>query len=427
MIHVRPHRPLSRDEIRLVSIDPRGQDTEISLKLEHVSLGDKPRFVAVSYVWGAPDDNVTVSLDSVPFQVTRNLYDALWQVKELLRIGELGAKLRTKKNLPQRFWIDALCINQEDNQEKAAQIPRMRDVYTSAVRVLGWLGKPDQDQFKYVPHLADIANYLGSDPRRYESNYLEDYPLETMIQCPTEIFISTLLRILWLPWFFRLWIRQEATLARRPVILLMGQLDVNLEELYILKRALWVSPLVRANDRWKELSFASGLSNIMVTRRVYRDMVPEQEATGGSELVQFGKRLRMMLGHNHLGTQATILHDRIYGLLGVAGAPQLPEDLVPDYDKPFEEVCWQYTRFLLVSTRDVSMLPRRRTKFDRGALDVPSWVINFKNAWGHKSPPEDDELIGHLSVSQDGKVLSVEGVELGEVNTARATPGKHAK
>lgn len=39
------------------------------------------------------------------------------------------------------LWIDAICINQHDLAEKARQIPLMTRIYSTAARVLVWLGK----------------------------------------------------------------------------------------------------------------------------------------------------------------------------------------------------------------------------------------------------------------------------------------------
>ena len=38
------------------------------------------------------------------------------------------------------WWIDAICINQADIEEKNDQVPMMRDIYMIAKRVVAWLG-----------------------------------------------------------------------------------------------------------------------------------------------------------------------------------------------------------------------------------------------------------------------------------------------
>jgi hypothetical protein len=41
------------------------------------------------------------------------------------------------------FGIDAICINQKDNDEKNNQLPIMADIYRQASRVIVWLGAPE--------------------------------------------------------------------------------------------------------------------------------------------------------------------------------------------------------------------------------------------------------------------------------------------
>ncbi|KAF2849384.1 hypothetical protein T440DRAFT_351007, partial [Plenodomus tracheiphilus IPT5] len=83
---------------------------------------------AISYVWGAP--LLVFPLyhvnDGSQIFVTENLDAAL---------RRLGHHLDDT-----RLWADAVCINQQDQEEKALQIPRMVDIFRSASKVVAWLG-----------------------------------------------------------------------------------------------------------------------------------------------------------------------------------------------------------------------------------------------------------------------------------------------
>lgn len=123
--------------MRVLDIDaipqPFTSDIELSARLRVVSLDSSPRFAALSYVWGdysvlAPD-NLTIRLDdgrNAQIQITPNCREA---------IQTLGSKFGTIT-----IWIDAVCINQEDVEEKASQILLMEDIYTRAEMVYVWLG-----------------------------------------------------------------------------------------------------------------------------------------------------------------------------------------------------------------------------------------------------------------------------------------------
>jgi hypothetical protein len=103
---------------------------EIICFLEHVQLADLPEYTALSYCWGSSDDTRSVFVHGIERQVTRNLYDALERLHHM--------------QIP-RLWVDALCINQEDNQERGHQVQLMKLIYSRAKSVVAWIGKSSED------------------------------------------------------------------------------------------------------------------------------------------------------------------------------------------------------------------------------------------------------------------------------------------
>ena len=57
---------------------------------------------------------------------------------------------------PRTLWTDALCINQDDLQERHEQVGQMRMVYSCACRVVVWLGEENQNSDAAMDFLADI-------------------------------------------------------------------------------------------------------------------------------------------------------------------------------------------------------------------------------------------------------------------------------
>ena len=43
------------------------------------------------------------------------------------------------------LWVDAVCINQQDDMEKSEQVKMMRDIFSSAQKVLAWSGEASYD------------------------------------------------------------------------------------------------------------------------------------------------------------------------------------------------------------------------------------------------------------------------------------------
>ena len=120
-------------EIRIFSLYPSASfHAELHGQLEIKSqTAVDARYEAISYTWGvesAPEDLV---LNGQHFHIGLNLRDAL-------------RRLRLPRR-SRRLWIDAVCINQDDNDEKTAQIAVMGAIYSKARRTIIWLGEDSAD------------------------------------------------------------------------------------------------------------------------------------------------------------------------------------------------------------------------------------------------------------------------------------------
>jgi hypothetical protein len=145
--------------IRLLDLDalPRGStiDTNnvpLTGTLRVVSLKSSPSFAALSYVWGgysSPNPDVLrIRLDNgigVEINITTNCRDALLALRE--RYGAIC------------IWIDAICINQVDQVEKASQFMLMGDIYTWAEMVYVWLGPETAASRKAFQWLSIFSRY----------------------------------------------------------------------------------------------------------------------------------------------------------------------------------------------------------------------------------------------------------------------------
>jgi hypothetical protein len=119
--------------IRLLTLDPAENITDsIKCSIETVDfIAEKDKYDALSYSWAMDADGsgdaFSLTLDDKPFSITQNLWDGL-------------KRIRLRKE-PVRIWIDALCINQNDDAEKSVQVAMMADIYDGAKTVHVWLGE----------------------------------------------------------------------------------------------------------------------------------------------------------------------------------------------------------------------------------------------------------------------------------------------
>ena len=131
------YTPLEASEIRLVKIQKAPQESKSTcLSLGHYDVKNSPPYFALSYAWGDPNRTVQIHLDGLPFHITTKLSEALRAIQDTLSTFE-NALYHASTSEPQaHFWIDALCINQADLDEKSRQVGRMIAMYSQAYTTL---------------------------------------------------------------------------------------------------------------------------------------------------------------------------------------------------------------------------------------------------------------------------------------------------
>lgn len=163
--------PLSpeRRTIRLLQVHSAG-DNDLSkavvCDLSVLDLDvDHPPFATLTYVWNidAVEERATVSCGGQVLSLTRNGYDALRHLRK--RLGTFT------------IWIDALCIDQANHDEKMNQVRLMGDIYSKAQTVYVWLGSGNV-ACRRALNFVKRAGFQHSFPRDLESASYEIHQLE---------------------------------------------------------------------------------------------------------------------------------------------------------------------------------------------------------------------------------------------------------
>ncbi|KAL1633251.1 hypothetical protein SLS58_011161 [Diplodia intermedia] len=133
------HEP---NAIRLLRLGDEPDDTEdLHGTLIRTTLDRAPPYFALSYCWGKQKKNDTLFCDGKLLKITPSLAEAIRRLRTLHsdREGHPAWELEHRY-----FWIDQVCINQADADERSSQVQMMGRIYSSALRTLIWLG-PDPD------------------------------------------------------------------------------------------------------------------------------------------------------------------------------------------------------------------------------------------------------------------------------------------
>ena len=123
------YRPLTTStSTRVLTLLPGADDTAVAIHTREVDLRHSPKYEAVSYTWGSEGNEQTIYVNNNPFRIRVNLYRFLF-------------RLRQQSRKPRTLWIDAISISQVNLDEKRQQVAVIGKIFSSAERVLIWLGE----------------------------------------------------------------------------------------------------------------------------------------------------------------------------------------------------------------------------------------------------------------------------------------------
>ena len=161
-------------------------------------------YEALSYVWGSEEGKQPIYIQSDDkhddlrrLLVTQNLYTVLLQVRNRF-FGRV-------------MWIDAVCINQENNDEKGQQVQSMARIYAYADRVIVWLGEAAGNSGEAFKAIRKAAREGPVD---------EDESTDVPSQ-------QAIFAVLERPWFQRIWVRGDMKITNNYVRLCADKLDLG--------------------------------------------------------------------------------------------------------------------------------------------------------------------------------------------------------
>ncbi len=339
------YHPISRpNEIRLVKILPGLRISPIKCELQSALLDpEPPKYVALSYCWGDTNDKTWLNCNGQRLTLTKNLLNAIRTLRQ--------------KDKTVILWIDQICINQENLEERSSQVLLMQQIYKSATNVLIWLGdKADGSNMAMdlIPRLSGT-----SDPE---------------LECKTLKKIQAVKALLSRPWFGRMWILQELG-AASSATMMCGKKTIPWQD---------VSNLVdHMNHTFRGLVFGSSESSLLALRRL-ENLKSFREGFPGRE-VCFFSALCMSRSFD-----ATDPHDKIFALFGCCN---YKDYLVqPDYSIDFRRLYQEIARVSLFvddskgSTHTCFQDSEKRSGMrflceaerTENTYDLPSWVPDWR-------------------------------------------------
>ncbi|KAK3902497.1 heterokaryon incompatibility protein-domain-containing protein [Staphylotrichum tortipilum] len=382
------YRPLdpNKSEVRILKLIGGGKETDpIECSLLHIdfdhagnaSHGDPDfaalsQFIALSYTWGEPKFEESILMDGHSFPVTKNLKDALVRLRTTPRPG-INLPYKAEQPTVSYWWIDAVCVNQADVDERNAQVLLMRRIYHKASMVRIWLGEEAADSdraFRVVDDLDKPLPSRGPGITEPEPLVVDDSERRKNWAALAALFAR--------PWWRRVWVRQEVALNTQIVVSCGGA-------------SCYFYVLVAAAKKMNTLALETGLDlepgaipqsgDVMWCNPAEDLNILQSQTSYGRQFADLAPLL--LQGRT---CEATDPRDRVFALLGLAD-PQV-YGLVPDYRLLLRQVIIDATKAVMFTTSKLDLFAAAQNPTRQNGL--PSWAPNVVDPWKSWPLPEKD-------------------------------------
>jgi Heterokaryon incompatibility protein (HET) len=360
-----------------------------SLELEE----RRPSYSALSYTWGHPilddfkdDFSHTIVCNGQLVPIGLNLYQALHYL------------FVDSDITPELIWIDAVCIDQSNIEERGAQVQMMAKIYSGAARVIVWLGQEDEDAQEasalldeYVPVIQKIADVqVATDPTRAieagQYNVYDDpeFHLKYGITAKDLTKWKSLIRFFQRRWFRRLWVVQEIVFATSRLIccgsLRFDWFDVDMFVACVFG-AQWCG--LNLTELQNETLDIAGIFTLYRGVRLQAARIDEIE----NNLKSLSPEQKLYFFAEYCLTQSVVLQatdprDNVFALSPLLGtyAARIGIKLIwlkPDYTLQLEDVMLRTVQLVLWKSRSVQLLSYVADPSERKPSSLPTWLPHF--------------------------------------------------
>jgi hypothetical protein len=337
-----PYDPIQPDQIRLFRFV---QDSDyLSATLETFSANDScPQYNALSYTWSTYNSGATKSwairigehdlpvLDSLePFvqalRSRRALLDGTW------------------------WWIDSICIDQTNIQERDEHVRRMQDIYQNARDVIVWLGEQSLDSDCAIDfiHLLDAMNRAGISTSELRTIFPEfRYFLEW----------GALQRIFSRKWWTRVWTVQESVVPS-SISFWCGPRQISRDAMFT---ALYAADRCDVSRLKDSMAFLNSWNR---SRAWFLHKSEEEFSLSLLALAAF-----------FCGNEATDDRDRLYGLNALATENH---GLQVDYSKTVDEVYLHFAQSFIERHQSLDIICFASCFPSICHFSLPSWVPDWR-------------------------------------------------
>ncbi|TVY52582.1 Heterokaryon incompatibility protein 6 OR allele, partial [Lachnellula suecica] len=320
-------------------------------------LANLPPFETLSYCWGTSPLSLPITVDSQTLHIKPNLASAL---REFRRSHREALEQRT-------LWIDAICINQEDVEERNQQVGYMCRIYSLSTDLVVWLG--DADEFSEIA-LSFIRPFARLAGAKAGKKIFDDWAERLSCTPLLPVIFHALNQFLNRPWFRRAWVLQEYILGGvESTVFQCGKEQVSGKEMEVLCNLMSRGKLTKLARRCGVAYTGGRWQEIFEAKEHHRRTKTEGDAFS---ILQWLLQARY--------AEATNSRDKVYAVYGLFEAEQWsgydPKAFLVDYNASVQDVFSSLVKTLVVSSKKLNVLMAcgNRTSLVQRTW-TPDWTI----------------------------------------------------
>lgn len=395
-----PYRPLEDGCVRILHLQGADLNAIVTCTLQHVSLKltRPPIYSTVSYSWGTESQATTILVDEEEVNVPLNAAEAL-------------RSLRSPDSSIRTLWIDSICIDQSNLEERGHQVAMMADIYSNANSNLIWLGEDDGTVTAALANIDTLTSDIMAQTSHLETFPLgpgPDHHLHQSSGINVHFDAQPIIQLLARPWFSRLWVVQEATLAKANLCH-CGPFKFDLIPLLRVAKWLWTK---RSHIELHDADNFREIRQIFAPVFNLYDLVDEnlgwfhQAFKRGWFKDKDDTSLMFAILEMTADFNATQSVDHVFAILGLwlrFSVPPitLPSLLQSDYGKSVSDVFRDATRYVMMESESLALWHNLHHRPEDEELTLPTWV----RRWDRSFHPGCDPTPFHRGTFAHGEWL----------------------
>ncbi|KAI3318140.1 hypothetical protein HD806DRAFT_549483 [Xylariaceae sp. AK1471] len=394
------HKPLSPKHFRLLYLLPGEKNHDLQGVVVQVPYELDDAYRTLSYVWGTDKRTEELITPDGVLQITPSLNEAL-------------RRLRHRKEAI-LLWVDAICINQDDNAEKAQQIRLLPTIFQRAELTYAFLGDCEGVdaamemlmQIRAKASWEELSTACSDTSARKSglASNSDDWPEnlarvpasweDRCIPLPDDAIWNSVEKMFSCPWFRRVWVIQEVVVASH-VSVVCGKWIVDWSDLHF---------AIEIVDREVQVSESDRFLRLRSSWEPFLTLAGQREWEARHHRWAF-----ISLLENFRHVDSTLSRDRFFALLGLA-LDANDAEFDPDYDSPLEEIVLRVARVFVRQGRGMQLL--YRAGLNEQSHRFPSWIPDWtKKLPGRLYDSDERDIPFAASGPQNAQIRCISGTD----------------